>query len=206
MACRLVMLFFAVVCLVGCSRPATPPPPETAMPEPVAPSMFTLAAEVQAQAPNMQRDFDAVLPYLSDRFLVKPEFVFIDETPENIHYGRISTMVVWLQFFHVSYYRGEELIWSGSVLLSEGHSVGLAAKRGYQWNLDATPSGGTRLTFRAGTQDWSYTFAPAKSGDVMVGLGEERVYMVHHHILRSQLIGKPDRKLPQPQAAETQAP
>ncbi len=205
MALRILVLFLGAVLLVGCNRPETPPP-ETVMPEAPAPSMFRLPANVQAQAPNAQRDFDAVLPYLSERFMVKPEFVFIDETVANKHYGRINTLVVWLQFFHISYYRGEELVWSGSVLLGEGNSVGLVAKRGFVWNLDAMPSGGTRLTFRAGAQDWRYTFAHGKSGDVMVGLGEERVYMVHHHILRSELIGKPDQSLPKPRMPEVQTP
>lgn len=206
MACRIFVLFLGVAFLVGCGRPATPPPPETTIPELPPPSMFQLPAQVQKQAPNAQRDFDAVLPYLSERFMVKPEFVFVDETPDNKHYGRISTLVVWLQFFHVSYYRGEELIWSGSVLLSEGNSVGLVAKRGFVWNLDATLNGGTRLTFQAGSQDWRYTFPHGKSGDVMVGLGEERVHMVHHHILRSELIGKPDQPLPKPRKAEVPTP
>ncbi|CAM2007175.1 hypothetical protein [Acanthopleuribacter pedis] len=189
------VVFLVCLGMFACGRPAPNAAAETepsAQTEPVAAKAtpFLLNPKVLEKAPHAQRDLNELLLYVSERFQIKPEFAFIDETPEAKHLGRMSSLTQWLQFYHLSYYQGETLVWSGSVVLGEGKSVGLTAKRGFQWELTALEGDRTALRFRDGSQEWRHTFQPGTSADIMLGLGEKRVYLVHHYLSQAEITGR----------------
>lgn len=137
---------------------------------------FILPDHVTKAAPDMQAHLYKVLPYHSPRFIVKPEFVFLDMDREVR--GQVHPHVVHMNFLHLAYYKKDRLSWSGSLLLGAGRGWMGFAERGHQVKM-AFMDGTYKLSFADGTAKAETNIDPETNSEQWLDCGDHRLY-VHY--------------------------
>lgn len=140
---------------------------------------FVLSEKVREAAPDMQAHLYKVLPYHSPRFIIKPEFVFMDMDREVR--AQPHPHVVNMNFLHVAYWKGDRLAWSGSLLLGENRGWMGFAERGHQLKM-AFSKDTYQFSFRDGDAEAKTTIVSDKAFEQWLEINSDRLY-VHFYPL-----------------------
>ncbi len=142
----------------------------------IGPPNYVVPESIAKSAPDLQDHYYKLLLFTSSRFRIKPEFVFMDM--DRLIQGQPHPHVVASQLVHVAYWKGDQLSWSGSVLLGLERGWMGFSERGYRIRLSGSRTD-YAFTFQDGDHQLDLHIDPREGQGTWHELGDGRLYLYH---------------------------
>lgn len=142
----------------------------------IGPPNFEVPEAIAKSAPDLQAHYYKVLLFTSNRFPIKPEFVFVDM--DRMIQGQPHPHVVGMQLVHVAYWKADQLSWSGTVLLGLERGWMGFSERGYSIRLSGSRTE-YAFTFQDGDHKLDLQIDPREGEGTWHEVGDSRLYLYH---------------------------